>query len=222
MFTTTNWKEDPKFAGQRKKLVAELRSKGISSELVLKAIGALPRQNFFPKDFEQFVYRDAAFPIGLGQTISQPLTVAFQTQLLQVRENMKVLEIGTGSGYQCAVLAMLGANVYSIEILKGLLTTAVKVLKNLDIPAQVFLGDGTLGLPAQAPFDRILVTAGAPNVPQTYIQQLKVGGILVIPVGDSEKDQKMLRIIKTAENETRTEVFGNFQFVPLKGVNGWQ
>jgi len=208
--------------GQRTKLVVELRKKGISSEKVLEAIGKVPRQLFFPKDFEQFVYRDAAFPIGHGQTISQPYTVAFQTELLHIQKGDKILEIGTGSGYQAAVLSAMGANVYSVEVVKSLLVEATKVLKNIDSNIKLFHGDGTLGLSSEAPFDAILVTAGAPDVPETYMQQLKIGGRLVIPVGQNRESQQMLRVTRTSQTEFRTEVFGNFKFVPLLGAKGWK
>jgi protein-L-isoaspartate(D-aspartate) O-methyltransferase len=221
MFTTDYFQEDPKMRGLRSKLVLELKNKGIASARVLEAIGKVPRQLFFPRDFEQFVYRDAAFPIGQGQTISQPYTVAFQTELLLLKPGDKVLEIGTGSGYQAAVLSALGAEVHSVEVLRPLLNEASKVLKNIDSSIQLYHGDGTLGLPSQAPFDAILVTAGAPKVPDEYLRQLKIGGRLVIPVGDQRENQKMLRVTRTSQTESRTEVFGNFKFVPLLGKNGW-
>lgn len=208
--------------GLRQKLVRELKYKGINSQKVLDAIMAVPRQLFFPRDFEQFIYRDAAFPIGFGQTISQPFTVAYQTQLLEIQPGDKVLEIGTGSGYQAAVLSAMGARVYSIEVVKELLMEAKKVLKNIDSDIQLYHGDGTLGLPSEAPFQAILVTAGAPDIPQTYIDQLAVGGRIVIPVGSDMENQKMLRITKISERETKTDVFGDFKFVPLKGQFGWK
>lgn len=208
--------------GLRQRLVAELERKGITSMAVREAMMAVPRQLFFPKDFEQFVYRDAAFPIGHGQTISQPYTVAFQTQLLEVKKGDKILEIGTGSGYQAAVLSAMGARVFTVEVVKSLLQESSKVLKNIDSEIKVYHGDGTLGLENEAPFDGILVTAGAPNIPDAFISQLKTGGRLVIPVGDGQNNQKMMRITKTRANETKTEIFGNFKFVPLKGKNGWK
>lgn len=208
-------------AGKRKKLVEELRQKGISSEAVLKAVGMVPRQLFFPRDFEQFVYRDAAFPIGHGQTISQPYTVAFQTELLQVKPGDKVLEIGTGSGYQAAVLSALGVKLYTVETVLPLLKEAMKVLNILDNEIKCFHGDGTLGLAAHAPYDAIIVTAGAPVVPETLVSQLKTGGRLVIPVGEKKDLQQMLRITRLSEARTKTEAFGTFRFVPLKGKEGW-
>jgi protein-L-isoaspartate(D-aspartate) O-methyltransferase len=222
MFTTDHYQEDPKMRGQRSKLVDELKRKGIASARVLEAIGQVPRQLFFPRDFEQFVYRDAAFPIGHGQTISQPYTVAFQSELLLLKPGERVLEIGTGSGYQAAVLSAMGAKVYSVEVVRSLLTEATKVLKNIDSSIQLYHGDGTMGLPSEAPFDAILVTAGAPNVPDGYISQLTIGGRLVIPVGQERENQKMMRVTRLTQTETRTEVFGNFKFVPLLGKFGWQ
>jgi len=201
--------------------VEELMRKGIQSTAVLAAVGKVPRQLFFPSDFEQFYYRDAAFPIGHGQTISQPYTVAFQSELLDLVKGDKILEIGTGSGYQAAILSALGANVYSVELVKELLVQASKVLRNLDREIKLFLGDGTLGLQSEAPYDGIIVTAGAPEVPQSLINQLAIGGKLVIPVGSDREIQKMMRITRLSVNQTKTEVFGNFKFVPLIGKEGW-
>jgi protein-L-isoaspartate(D-aspartate) O-methyltransferase len=208
--------------GQRKRLVDELRKKGIQSESVLSAMNSVPRQWFFPKDFEHFVYRDAAFPIDHGQTISQPYTVAYQSQLLGIDRGAKVLEIGTGSGYQAAVLLAMGAEVYSVEYILPLLKTASEVFKAMGSKIQLFHGDGTLGLPTHAPFDAIVVTAGAPSVPDTYIQQLSIGGRLVIPVGDQTDEQKMMRITKISNTQTKTEILQDCKFVPLKGSLGWK
>lgn len=221
MLKIRNFQEDPKLAGQRRKLVVELRNKGIVSERVLEAIGKVPRQLFFPSDFVQFVYRDAAFPIGFGQTISQPYTVAFQTQLMEIQPGDKVLEIGTGSGYQAAILSCMEAEVYSVEIIKDLLLSAGKVLKNLDIPVKLFHGDGSLGLSQIGDFDAILVTAGAKEIPQVYLNQLKTGGRLIIPIGPDLESLKMQRVIKLGPNSYKTETFGDFKFVPLVGENGW-
>ncbi len=212
--------EEPKWVGQRQKLVNLLKAKGITSAAVLDAIGVVPRHAFFNKDFELFAYRDAAFPIGNGQTISQPYTVAFQTELLCCMPGHKVLEIGTGSGYQAAVLATMGVEVHSIEVIKSLVLQARKVLKNIDIEILTYLGDVSMGLQVQAPFDRILVTAGAPAVPQALLNQLTVNGRMVIPVGDSV-NQKMLCITKLSETQSKTEAYENFKFVPLVGKNGW-
>ncbi len=208
--------------GQRKRLVEELRTKGISSELVLQAIDSVPRQWFFPKDFDQFVYRDAAFPIDHGQTISQPFTVAYQTQLSGVSKGDKVLEIGTGSGYQAAILLAMGANVYSVEFILPILQRTAQLFQVLEQKINLFHGDGSLGLPTYAPYDCIIVTAGAPNVPDTLIQQLNVGGRLIIPVGNTKEDQKMLRITKISDQQVKQEVFNDCKFVPLKGQMGWQ
>lgn len=210
-----------KHKGQRKQLVNKLRDKGITDPVVLKAIENVPRHVFFEKAFEEHAYQDKAFPIGEGQTISQPYTVAFQTQLLEVKKGHKVLEIGTGSGYQCCVLLELGAEVYTIEFNKVLHNQAKRILPLLGYKARFFLGDGTLGLPSQAPYDRIIVTAGAPFVPQKLLAQLIVGGILVIPVGD-EESQKMVKIWKKSEKEFEKEDFGVFRFVPLTGKEGWK
>ena len=201
--------------------MSELKQKGITDEHVLQAIGRVPRQLFFPKDFEQFVYRDAPFPIGHGQTISQPYTVAFQSQLLQLNPGDKVLEIGTGSGYQAAVLSALGAKVFTIETVLPLLKDALKVLKILDNDIQCFHGDGTLGLPSHAPYDAIIVTAGAPEVPKNLIDQLKPGGKMVIPIGDKPDSQTMFRFTKNGNGQLQKESFGPFRFVPLKGKEGW-
>lgn len=221
MFTTTGVQEDPRFAGQRRLLTDEVKRKGITDDAVLKAIGRVPRQLFFPSDFSQFAYRDAAFPIGHGQTISQPYTVAFQSELLRVKPGDRVLEIGTGSGYQAAVLSAMGVKVYSIEVVKPLLAQARKVLKNLDSEIELYLGDGSLGLPQAAPFDAILVTAGAPDIPTSLVNQLKIGGRLVVPVGPDRENQKMLRITRISQTENQTENLGDFKFVPLIGKEGW-
>ena len=221
MFTNERFNESHIMAGQRRKLVDELRRKGISSAAVLEAIGSVPRQLFFPRDFQQFIYRDAAFPIGHGQTISQPYTVAYQTELLHLKKGERVLEIGTGSGYQAAVLAAMGVQVYTVELIPALVQEAAALLKNIDSSIAVFKGDGSLGLPSEAPFDAILVTAGAPEVPAGLVQQLRDGGRMVIPVGDSKNDQKMLRVTRISASQNKTEVFGDFKFVPLIGKDAW-
>ncbi len=221
MFTNLHNNESPKMAGARLRLVEELKRKGIANHTVLNAIAHVPRQFFFPEDFEQYVYRDEAFPIGFNQTISQPYTVAYQTELLNVFPNAKVLEIGTGSGYQAAVLHFCNAEVYSVEVIKELFERAKLVLKKLDIEIEVILGDGSLGWPEKSPFDRILVTAGAPKPPLTLLDQLTVNGIMVIPIGPSPDQLVMKRITKT-EKGFKEESFGKFKFVPLKGKEGWQ
>lgn len=206
--------------GKRKALVSLLREKGIKSERVLEAIYALPRHFFFDSALISHAYEDKAFPIGEGQTISQPYTVAFQTELLAIQPEDKVLEIGTGSGYQGSILHLMGADVYTIEYQKKLYERTKKFLGRLGISLRLFYGDGSKGLPEHAPYDKILVTAGAPVVPKELIHQLKIGGILVIPVGD-RKTQKMMKLIKNSATQVTQEEFDNFAFVPLLGRDGW-
>jgi len=204
--------------GLRQKLVEELRQKGIRDERVLAAIGKVPRHVFMDSSFINYSYKDKAFPIGAGQTISQPYTVAFQTQLLDVQPGDKVLEVGTGSGYQAAVLVEMGARVFTIERQKELYVKAMQLLPQLGYRPNFFFSDGTMGLPAYAPFDKIIVTAAAEEIPNALIQQLKVGGRLVIPVGKRNAQQMML-VEKISESEFRTSSHGNFIFVPLlKGI----
>jgi len=210
-----------KHRGLRRQLIQELRQKGIWDEKVLEAINQIPRHLFFLKNFEQFAYEDKAYPIESGQTISQPYTVAFQTMCLQIKEGEKVLEIGTGSGYQGAVLSKLGAKVHTIERDRKLFAGTVELLKNLAIPIKCYLGDGTKGLPSVAPFDKIIVTAGAPDLTQTLMQQLKVGGKMISPVGDKDV-QKMILAQKTSLNNFSFEDLGTFKFVPLIGKHGWK
>lgn len=206
--------------GMRRNLVLQLQQKGIQSARVLEAIGKIPRHFFFDKSFHNHAYQDKAFPIGEGQTISQPYTVARQTELLEIRPGHKILEIGTGSGYQTAVLMELGATVFTIEYQPILFQRTKKQLPILGYRANFFLGDGSQGIPAFGPYDRILVTAGAPSVPQPLIDQLKPGGILIIPAGDSES-QEMLKIEKLPDGSLIEKKHGNFAFVPLKGSFGW-
>ena len=206
--------------GMRRSLVRQLREKGIHDERVLAAIEAVPRHFFFEKAFLEQAYQDKAFPIGEGQTISQPYTVAFQTELLQVKSTDKVLEIGTGSGYQCAVLLQLTPHVYTIEFNRPLYEKAKVFFRKHGLKPQTFHGDGSEGLPQHAPYDKIIVTAGAPGVPKSLVRQLKENGVLVIPVGD-EKSQKMMRITRVGDNEFVKEEFQNFKFVPLLGKSGW-
>jgi len=198
--------------------VATLAQKGIESKRVLSAIELVPRHFFLDKSFESKAYVDKAFPIGNDQTISQPFTVAFQSQLLAIKKREKVLEIGTGSGYQAAILGALGARVFTIERQEDLYKKSKKLLHQLGFGnIRCYFKDGYKGLPEFAPFDKIIVTAGATEVPKALIKQLKIGGYLVIPVG--KKVQKMQRIIKISEDELRTEEWGDFKFVPfLKGV----
>ncbi|TGE24297.1 protein-L-isoaspartate(D-aspartate) O-methyltransferase [Hymenobacter aquaticus] len=207
--------------GLRRSLVEELRRKGIRDERVLTALATVPRHLFFEPGFQQHAYQDKAFPIGQGQTISQPYTVAFQTALLNLRPTDRVLEIGTGSGYQCAVLLQLVPEVFSIEYNRVLFETTRRRLHAFQLPAHLYCGDGSLGLPAQAPFDKILVTAGSPAIPRTLLRQLRVGGALVIPVGD-ESTQRMMRVVRESEEEFVREEFEEFRFVPLLGQAGWQ
>lgn len=209
-----------KHKGMRRALVSQLRQKGIKDERVLAAIETVPRHFFFDKAFLEQAYQDKAFPIGEGQTISQPYTVAFQTELLQLKPTDKVLEIGTGSGYQCCVLLQITPHVYTIEYKKALYEKAVKFFKMYGLHPHTFHGDGSEGLPRHAPYDKIIVTAGAPGVPKSLVKQLTIGGILVIPVG-GETSQKMLRITRKGENEFTKEEFSNFKFVPLLGKSGW-
>ncbi|MEO9967857.1 MAG: protein-L-isoaspartate(D-aspartate) O-methyltransferase [Reichenbachiella sp.] len=205
----------------RRALVRKLREKGISNESVLDAIGKIPRHWFFDDIFVDHAYQDKAFPIAEGQTISQPYTVAFQTDLLEVKSGSKILEIGTGSGYQACVLVEIGAELVTIEYKKNLSLVAQKMLKYMGYTPKFVIGDGSLGCEKFAPYDGIIVTAGAPTVPQALIDQLKVGGHLVIPVGDM-KLQKMLRLTKQADQSITKEEYSNFSFVPLLGDDGWK
>jgi protein-L-isoaspartate(D-aspartate) O-methyltransferase len=208
--------------GQRRALVRELRQKGIHDERVLTAIAEVPRHLFFDPTFEAHAYQDKAFPIGEGQTISQPYTVAFQTQLLNAAPSHRVLEVGTGSGYQCAVLLRLTPHVHSIELSSILFERTRQRQAALGLSgAGLHCGDGSLGLPAHAPYDRILVTAGAPGLPPALLRQLRLGGQLVIPVGDAQL-QRMLRVTREGPESFVREEFEAFRFVPLRGAEGWQ
>jgi len=203
--------------GLRRKLVEQLEGKGICDEKVLSAIGKVPRHIFMDSSFIKFSYADQAFPIGAGQTISQPYTVAFQTELLDVRPMDKVLEIGTGSGYQTAILVELGARVFTIERQKELYVRAQAMLAKSGYKAHFFYGDGYEGIPAYAPFDRVLITAGAPEIPEKLVQQLKPGGIMVLPMG-GHMGQSMVKLVKEDENKYSLTKHGAFIFVPmLKG-----
>lgn len=205
--------------GLRRRLVANLRKKGITDERVLDAIERLPRHYFVEPAFEEWAYKDKPFPIGCDQTISQPFTVAFQTELLEIKKRHKVLEIGTGSGYQAAVLALMGARVFTIERHRELYERSKQLLAQLEVGnVRCYHRDGYKGLPEMAPFDRILVTAGAAEVPQALKVQLAIGGMLVIPVGGEV--QRMLRLTRVSTDEWREEDFGNFRFVPfVSGLN---
>ncbi len=200
--------------GLRRKLVDELRSKGISDEQVLEAIGKVPRHLFMDSSFINFSYKDQAFPIGAGQTISQPYTVAIQTSLLQVKPREKILEVGTGSGYQAAILVELGARVFTIERQKELYLKVQEILPKMGYVPRFFYGDGFEGLPSYGPFDKILITAGAPEIPDALPGQLVVGGRLVAPVG-STSHQIMTVVDKKGENEYEKSEHGSFVFVPL-------
>lgn len=206
--------------GARKKLVAQLRERGIADERVLKAIGKVPRHFFFDETFWNQAYKDIAFPIGDGQTISQPYTVAYQSELLHIQKDDKVLEIGTGSGYQACILMELGAKVYTIERQVNLFNHTIKVLPGMGYRAHFFLGDGSKGLEEHAPFHKIIVTAGAPFVPEILLKQLRIGGMLVIPVGD-EKQQKMVTVLRVGENDYEKIELDTFRFVPLVGDQAW-
>lgn len=212
--------DDYKQQGMRKQLVDLLRKKGIEDERVLQAIGAVKRHFFFDETFWNQAYRDIAFPIGEGQTISQPYTVAYQTELLHIKKGDKVLEIGTGCGYQTCILLKLGAEVYTIERQQKLYERTSYVLPNIGYKANFFLGDGSRGIADHAPYDKIIVTAGAPTVPDELKRQMKIGGILVIPVGDA-KSQQMVTILKTGENSYEQHVLDTFRFVPLVGDKAW-
>ena len=205
--------------GLRNKLVGMLRKKGITDERVLAAIGKVPRHFFFDDALLEHAYQDKAFPIGEGQTISQPYTVAFQTEKLRVQPGDRVLEVGTGSGYQACVLLEMGAKLFTIEYNRKLYEKVRKFLPEIGYRPTFFLGDGSKGLPSRAPFDKILVTAGAPVVPQALIDQLAEGGILVIPVGDRSR-QEMVVIEKKGGKLTETR-YDAFAVVPLLGAEGW-
>jgi len=204
-------------AGKRNKLVEIIKEKGISNNKVLLAIKTIPRHLFLPKGAENHAYLDKAIQIGSGQTISQPYTVAFQTELLEIQKNDKVLEIGTGSGYQAAVLAQMGAKLYSIERHKALYLASKELLLKLHYNVNVFFGDGFIGLPDLAPFDKIIITCGAPEIPVKLLLQLKIGGIMIVPV-EKNGTQDMLKIIKKSEKDFDISSHGKFMFVPM--LNG--
>ncbi len=209
--------------GLRKKLVDALRQKGITDEAVLNAINNIPRHYFLDSAFDEIAYEDRAFPISDGQTISQPYTVAYQTQLLQIKPFDKVLEIGTGSIYQATVLAEMGVQVFTIERQKNLYEKTKQFVLKAKYPnIKFFYGDGFEGLPTFGPFDKVIITAAAPFIPPKLIEQLKTGGKMVIPVDDSEGNfQRMLRLTKNEDGTYSEETFENFSFVPmLTGKNG--
>jgi protein-L-isoaspartate(D-aspartate) O-methyltransferase len=207
-------KDSTKHQGLRNQLVEQLAQKGITDKLVLKAIGAIPRHLFLNSSFEQYAYQDKAFPIAAGQTISHPYTVAFQSQLLNLQPYQKILEIGTGSGYQTAVLCHMGATVYTIERQNELFKKTNLFLPKIGVrPKKVIFGDGYKGLPEYAPYDAILVTAGAPFIPEPLMAQLKIGGKLIIPLGYEE--QIMIQLVRKNQSQFEKTEFGNFRFVPL-------
>jgi len=212
--------DTPKYRGLRQRLVKELRSKGIKDERILSAFIDIPRHHFLERAFAEWAYKDVAFPIDADQTISQPYTVAMQTTLLDVQKGHKVLEIGTGSGFQACVLHYLGCKVYTIERQKLLFDKTSQLLNRIGFTGvRTLFGDGFEGAPRFAPFDRIIVTAGASELPFKLIDQLKTGGIMVIPFGDSDS-QDMIRITKSEDGTLTRENFGTYRFVPfLKGVN---
>lgn len=206
--------DELKHKGKRMQLIDLLRKKGIEDENVLSAMNEIPRHFFMDSAFEEFAYQDKAFPIAANQTISQPFTVAFQTSLLHVKKDDKILEIGTGSGYQTSVLIKMGAEVYTIERQKELFDFSQLMFKKLNYsPRYATYGDGFKGLPTFQPFDQILITAGAPKLPKTLLKQLKIGGIMVIPVGN--KNQKMYTILRVGENDFEKMEFGDCEFVPM-------
>lgn len=214
-------KDSYKHKGMRRSLVRKLREKGITNEGVLDAIGKIPRHWFFDEIFVEHAYQDKAFPIAEGQTISQPYTVAFQTDLLEVKPGKRILEIGTGSGYQACVLVENGVDLVTIEYKEKLSRLAQKMLKFMGYTPRFIVGDGSLGYDKFAPYDGIIVTAGAPTVPKALVDQLKPGGHLVIPVGD-RNTQKMLRVTKQLDGRITKEEYSNFSFVPLLGDDGWK
>jgi protein-L-isoaspartate(D-aspartate) O-methyltransferase len=212
--TSRQYIDSYRHQGLRKLLVQNLRQKGISDTAVLSALEKVPRHFFFDSSFLEYAYEDKPFPIGAGQTISQPYTVAFQSELLKVKKGDKILEIGTGSGYQACILAEMGARVFTIERQKALFDKTSKVLPLVGYPAiKMFYGDGYKGLTAFAPFDKIIVTAAAPYIPDPLTEQLKTGGILVIPVGDEV--QIMTTIARKSPDELIKTEHGLFRFVPM-------
>jgi len=210
-----NYEDSYRHKGLRKQLVDQLRQKGISDNRVLEAINMIPRHYFLDSAFEKVAYEDKAFPIAEGQTISQPYTVAYQSQLLDIKQHEKILEIGTGSGYQAIVLSEMGAKVYTIERQKKLFDEHRQFVLRQTYPTiKYFYGDGYEGLPTFSPFDKIIVTAAAPYIPPKLIDQLKTGGKMVIPVGDGGV-QRMLRITKKEDGNIIEESFDTFSFVPM-------
>jgi len=209
-----------RYSRQRRALVETLKEKGIKDQRVLDAIKTIPRHVLVESALVNRAYEDRALPIGCGQTISQPYTVAAQTELLNISQGDKVLEIGTGSGYQAAILCEMGGDVYSVERHEELYHKAKENLREFGFRPHLKLGDGTLGWKAYAPYNAIVVTAGAPVVPDDLVEQLTIGGVLVVPVGD-QKSQVMVRITRTSENDYEEDHLRQFKFVPLIGEKGW-
>ncbi|MEM0997553.1 MAG: protein-L-isoaspartate(D-aspartate) O-methyltransferase [Bacteroidota bacterium] len=210
-----------KHKGMREKLIRILMDKGLEDPAVIEAMRAVPRHAFVEGAFAEAAYEDRSLPIGDSQTISQPLTVAFQTAMLKLKKGMKTLEIGTGSGYQAAVLCAMGAKVFSVERIAAHHRRAQRVLNDLELRVRLKRGDGSAGWQSYAPFDRILVTAASPGIPETLKKQLSIGGKLVIPVGERER-QQMAVVTRQAQNEWEIDWRGWFQFVPLIGRHGWK
>lgn len=205
--------DSPYYQGQRAIMCSDLKAKGLAGEAVLGAMNRIPRHLFLESSFHQHAYQDKAFPIAADQTISHPSTVAWQSELLELRPGMKVLEIGTGSGYQAAVLCELGVKLFSIERQKALFDFSKKMLLQLGYRAELKFGDGFKGMPVFAPFDRVIVTCGAPFVPKALLAQLTAGGIMIIPVG--EGTQKMVKITKQLDGSFVQKVLGDAAFVPM-------
>jgi protein-L-isoaspartate(D-aspartate) O-methyltransferase len=205
---------------EKKYLIQTLRFKGISDQKLLDAIYKVPREKFIPQPFRKYAYDDNALPIECKQTISQPYTVAFMTMMLEVKKGNRALEIGTGSGYQAAILCELGAEVYTIERIEHLSKCAELLLKKLHYTVHFKVGDGTTGWKENAPFDRIIVTAGSPTIPKTLVEQLATGGKMVIPIGS--RDSQRLYIITKTEEGLQHKIRDSFRFVPLIGTEGWE
>lgn len=203
-----------KYKGMRRKLIGELSEKGIQDQRILDAFDKVPRHFFLDNAFAEQAYTNMAFQIGSGQTISHPFTVAFQTELLNLKRGEKVLEIGSGSGFQTSILCEMGAKVFSIERHKPLHLSAKSILRHLNYNARLSFGDGYKGLPTFAPFDKIIITCGAPDIPESLVDQLKVGGVMIIPIGEGV-EQQMKRITKVSTSELEIEDFGVFKFVPM-------
>ena len=205
--------DTPKEQGARRRMVAELQRRGIADAAVLEAFARVPRHFFVPEFLRERAYDQQALPIACGQTISQPYTVAFQSQLLEVQPKMKVLEVGTGSGFQAAILHAMGAHVFSLERQRDLYVEAERRFRQCGIRVAYKHGDGYAGWPEFAPFDRILVTCAAPQLPQTLLQQLKIGGVMVVPVGEAQ--QQMMRVVRTTADSFETTLHGMYTFVPM-------